>query len=85
MCCDGTQLEAEAAGRQDAMRRAAAALQEVEEKARLAATLRHELDEAAEAAAHLEKELVAAQACSQARRSDAASHADGVSYWRHPR
>ena len=54
-------MEAEAAGRQDALRRAAAALQEAESKTRLAVTLRHELDEAAETTAHLEEELVAAQ------------------------
>ena len=56
-----TQLEAEATGRQDALRRAAAALQEAEAKTRLAVALRRELDEAVEATAHLEAELVAAQ------------------------
>ena len=61
-CCT-SQLEAEAAGRQDALRRAAAALQEAEGKARLAVALRRELDEVMETAAHLEAELVAAQVC----------------------
>jgi hypothetical protein len=54
-------VEAEAAGRQDALRRAAAALQDAEATARLAVTLRAELDELVETAAHLEAELVAAQ------------------------
>ena len=63
------QVEAEAAGRWDALRRAAAALQEAEAKARLAVTLRAELDELVDAAAHLEAELVAAQARTMDRMS----------------
>ena len=57
------QVEAEAAGRRDALRRAAAALQDAEAKARLAVVLRAELDKLTETAAHLEAELVAAQVC----------------------
>ena len=55
------QVEAESAGREDALQAAEEALEEAEATARVAMKLKEELYEATEAAQHLQAELAAAQ------------------------